>query len=48
MRAVHFCHPGGPDVLKIVEETVPNIEENEVLIKESANISRKKTENLKK
>ncbi len=36
MRAVHFCHPGGPDVLKIVEETVPNIEENEVLIKVKA------------
>ena len=36
MRAVHFCYPGGPDVSKIVEETVPNIEENEVLIKVKA------------
>ncbi len=36
MRAVHFRLPGEPNVLQVVEDKIPKIEENEILIKVKA------------
>ncbi len=41
MRAVDFDEPGGPEVLKLIETSLPKINENEVLIKvTSAGVNR--------
>ena len=41
MRAVDFDEPGGPEVLRLIETSIPTINENEVLIKvASAGVNR--------